>query len=68
MWAVYERLGNDGHIKHECTTTSKEIATGNREKGGDECPQRTYGKLSVRYMDDSAGGPCILGEESIDKT
>jgi hypothetical protein len=29
---------------------------------------RTYGMLSVRNMDDSAGRPRILGEESIDRT
>jgi hypothetical protein len=31
-------------------------------------PKRTYGMLSVRYLDDSVTGPRIFGEESIDRT
>jgi hypothetical protein len=68
MWAVYEKLGNDCHVKHECATASKEITTGNREKGEANVLEKTHGMLSMRYMDDSAGGPRILGEESRDKT
>jgi hypothetical protein len=32
MWTVYEGLGDDGHIKHECATAPKKITTRSREK------------------------------------
>jgi hypothetical protein len=68
MWTVYERLGDDGHIKHECATAPKKITTRSREKGEREQPRKTHGMLSIRNKYDFVGGPCMLGEESIDMT
>lgn len=68
MWTVYERLGDDGHIKHERATAPKKITMKNREKGEQEHPWKTYGMLSIRNKYDFAGLSCMLEEESIDKT
>jgi len=68
MWAVYERLGNDSHIKHECATASKKITKRMVRRVRVNVHEKTYGMLSMRYKYDIVGESCILGEESIDKT